>query len=857
MLYRPTNLSHKESRLLEPTDFTQKSLQDGSSLQHDASLLLDVPVEILNRITSSLDPYALFALSLARKYLYEHIENENTWRHAFVSQFLGIGPEGDIEDSRAHMMLRRTSSSWKTEYIVRYDLTRRWSSLKTSSGAVAHSPLQSAISSMHLLEPDALLCASIQYGVVSRSLPLTGKVLSGYLDAAGSINGRGLGNPNAEFTPNVSACSIVPDGGTVRILWGYRNGMVSFMTTTKTMDATRRALSEFTPCRLRDQHDSTVNNVVWLGAAGGWLGATAGQDGRVRLWDSKTGYCLWASEQKLRITDPEPFTKIVGSFGGRFIAALTRSGDIVMWTGFNFQDTDTGPHAVVTIPCPYSSPTPGEVPSVLAFYAASSSLTPAILVAFQDDQFFHRVNVTGTTESSVIIFGTPSLGAISAITPYFAATSAESSLVITGDRLGCVSVYNWNAESTGGPIAPMHKFEAFRDGSAVTSVAWNGVTLMAGSSRGDTHVFDGLSFERLKKFSSPAASFPRRGANPNRGQEAVHHLLVGPNKDTLFVGVGDRVLAWKAGPMKRMKGLRTRRAPGTSPKKTQQNGPSKMSRQLEIRHELSEFKALTKEEGKRNQLRSGRQSEHRAQLNELGLSESEALEYVLMMSRDEVPAVGLGPSDALTEEELAAALEEGAFQLEDDDGLEPFASGSGSIVSVSGYVSTSPSHRSTTTSPTVRPILRLTPPPTTPKVQVSPRYVREPMAAGLGESITPLSLSPQIIPLDDDEHFPPVGSGSVSPASSFSPASSRRNSNTSSLDFHLRPAKSAWNTPFALSAAGGSGLAARLSQSPPGAVDTPSRVVSSGSGGLDEIDEDLRFALELSLAEARSRGEDV
>jgi len=54
------------------------------------------------------------------------------------------------------------------------------------------------------------LLTSIQYGVVARSLPLTGKVLKGSLDAAGT--GIGIGNPNVEFTPNVCTYTLADDG---------------------------------------------------------------------------------------------------------------------------------------------------------------------------------------------------------------------------------------------------------------------------------------------------------------------------------------------------------------------------------------------------------------------------------------------------------------------------------------------------------------------------------------------------------------------------------------------------------------------------------------------------------------------
>ncbi len=63
----------------------------------------------------------------------------------------------------------------------------------------------------------------IAYGIVARSIPLHRQVLSGYLDASGVRAGLGIGNPNAEFTPNVTSCAMSSDGGTAKIVWGSKS----------------------------------------------------------------------------------------------------------------------------------------------------------------------------------------------------------------------------------------------------------------------------------------------------------------------------------------------------------------------------------------------------------------------------------------------------------------------------------------------------------------------------------------------------------------------------------------------------------------------------------------------------------
>ena len=93
--------------------------------------LLELPAESLTHVTSFLDPSSLIALSACNKNLHEHIEDENTWRRAYVYQFLGITPEGDIYESSSRdgmpgksLMLRREESSWKREFVRRWNLKR-------------------------------------------------------------------------------------------------------------------------------------------------------------------------------------------------------------------------------------------------------------------------------------------------------------------------------------------------------------------------------------------------------------------------------------------------------------------------------------------------------------------------------------------------------------------------------------------------------------------------------------------------------------------------------------------------------------------------------------------------------------
>ena len=89
-------------------------------------VLLSIPSESLTHVTSFLDPPDLLALARTCKRLNAHVADDNTWRRAYVYQYLGITPESDLRDDVGDktIMLRREESSWKKEFILRYNLRR-------------------------------------------------------------------------------------------------------------------------------------------------------------------------------------------------------------------------------------------------------------------------------------------------------------------------------------------------------------------------------------------------------------------------------------------------------------------------------------------------------------------------------------------------------------------------------------------------------------------------------------------------------------------------------------------------------------------------------------------------------------
>lgn len=447
---------------------------------------------------------------------------------------------------------------------------RRWK--RSRNANIAHIPVPSPISSMHLMRGPSLLVSSIECGIISRSFPLTGKVLPGFLDTSGAR--MGIGNPNAEFTPNVSVCVIGSDGGTVRVLWGFRNGEVAVMTAPKVMDTGRRISTELVRCDVNDEHKGAVLDGLWDGAS--TTVVTAGADGRVKVWDAKSARCVWTSETKLPSLVPDACVKVAAALLRGYVVGALRSGEIVLWTGFDlktFGIAFTSSVREVRIACPTpafhsKNDASQDAPHDVKFlYLDSNASCPIILVSYQNDPYFYRIRITQDNNVEVAAFGDAQFGPICILTPFFSTTS---SFVLTGDFIGCVSVYDWqvvipSASTISSSIQPVKKFEAHGDGASVTALAWNGVTLITGSAQGTTRVWDGLTFEHLRSFASPVPQHGHGAHGDGREREAVSQILVGPEKEVLLVAVGDRVMAWQAGPVGKngSGGVRGRHAPGS------------------------------------------------------------------------------------------------------------------------------------------------------------------------------------------------------------------------------------------------------------------------------------------------------
>lgn len=717
---------------------------------------------------------------------------------------------------------------------MRHNLRRRWE--RSRNGTITHSPQDTTIDGVHLMSESGLLTSSIQYGVVARSLPLSGKVLKGYLDAAGT--GLGIGNPNVEFTPNVSTCSLTSDGGTARAFWGKRNGEVAVTTAARVMDP-GRASSKLVRCKVEDHHDGVVNEIALDPSVNQFI--SGGADGQVKLWDTKTVVCLWSSDKQLQSLVVDPFLKVSSALADGIIAGALSSGDIILWTSSRQVHSDhlSSPASFaqqrIVSPISKGQPSPQDAfipkpqPTVLCIRRHSQT-TAALLIGYSDHPFFYRIVIDFTSgKYETTAFGDPSFGYNSIIEPVFAAQPDDCSFIITGDLLGFVGIYDWDTPQTSSSVAPSRRFEAHEDG-AVTALAWSSVVLATGSARGTAMVWDALTLEPLRLFSSPV---PR--AAPGLEVRGVRKIVI--EKELLVIIADNRVMSWKVGQ------VHHRDAPHKSKHARANRNPiSKGQQRYDLHKVINESKRELAEENAYARHTMGREREQRSTLNVLGLSESEAVEYVLMLSREEEER-----------RRISHTIDEGVFEVDfEDETFLPVGSSSSTV-----HGSANQSSPSSLYDYYSRAYPRAARPITNEKVQVSPVFVPEPMEAGV--TISPLRISTSLPGSSTDTRSSPeVGRSTSSSFEHFPSISSSISSSTSSLE----RIRSAWSTPL---------------RSPPSSphVGTPILRTSSASFSsasleihdrrsegelrtpldLDEMDDDLKFAIALSLAEARSRGE--
>jgi WD40 repeat protein len=449
-----------------------------------------------------------------------------------------------------------------------------------------------------------LCCGNDPYHVV-------GKIIKGHLDASGTTDGLGIGNPNEEFTPNVTCIGLSSRGGTGRVVWGFRNGEIAVTSAPRVMDSNRPP-ARFMRCRVDDGHAGDVLCVLFAGREDE-LVVTGCSHGQVKLWDARRMRCLWTgfgTREGAILSDP--CVKVEYCARAKALVAYLQSRDLVVWWGFQLRADGVGGqmaiigsvHALRIAHPVQSTIADGKpVESLFVDYDSSPSKV-RILVRHADEQYFLRFAIDipsglvattrfcdgpiGPLTSLKPCFPTQHRNSglsTAAITPVNTGTaslplnnaadltaSRETSFVLAGDTLGRVCVWNWDADGSVvenqllDPSTPMtvdaqvnssRKWEAHDDG-AVCAIEMNSLVIVTGrfvlfSLELVTHHDVCVESVRgtLKVWDcltfAPLRSFASPATKPSLSGQWDPVGQIILRGDLLVASVGNRILVWQAG----------------------------------------------------------------------------------------------------------------------------------------------------------------------------------------------------------------------------------------------------------------------------------------------------------------------
>lgn len=347
----------------------------------------------------------------------------------------------------------------------------------------------------------------------------------GFLDAHGLTNGAGIGNPNVEFSPDVSTIALAALGGTAYVAWGYRNGAIAVTYAPSFMEFTDRRRT-YTRCAQEDAHDSQVSKVVFCDktlsfVSGGW-------DGAVKLWTAERLSLLWDSGPATRgIADP--CVELAYDSANGVIVAAFASGSISTWTGLSILPGGVGPstklqpsrHVSIPAPSPPLDASPWDV-ATLSIAVDQRNIT--ILHHGPEDAHISRIVIPRVFTSphstfTKTVLGDGPLGSLTALAVSYAPRSgipaanrqilgasasitsplavfaagledtgppSEFSFVVAGDVQGRVCIWDLEAEAVqredGRTVALSLKHFQAHDDEVVTAITLSPFVWVTGRS---------------------------------------------------------------------------------------------------------------------------------------------------------------------------------------------------------------------------------------------------------------------------------------------------------------------------------------------------------------------------------------
>ncbi|KAG0054983.1 hypothetical protein BGZ83_009857 [Gryganskiella cystojenkinii] len=265
------------------------------------NIICTLPVELLTHVLSYLEPIDLFSVSLVCQLLYHVVNADSCWKGAFI-KFFGVSIP----------FKRLDPKSWRSEYIKRTRLLRRWEKGRGSN--VTINPQIGQVSKLwteldNRPNEGWFLAGGLAQGVVARCDPLLGKVQK---DAVF----RTFHLVNSEV--------VVMAMDRHRVLWGLTTGQVCL--TTLAYAAAGQTFQTFAGF-----HAGPVSCVKLVPNQLGFA-LTGGVDGVVKLWDVSRTRCVREFRTGLNLVGntTAKITHICCEPTSRIVAG-TSTGEIYIW----------------------------------------------------------------------------------------------------------------------------------------------------------------------------------------------------------------------------------------------------------------------------------------------------------------------------------------------------------------------------------------------------------------------------------------------------------------------------------------------------------------------------------------------
>ncbi|KAL4215906.1 quinon protein alcohol dehydrogenase-like superfamily [Rhizopus microsporus] len=639
-----------------------KKSKQRSSDPNASCYIHQLSIEVVTHIFARLDPVSLATVAKVCHYWRHIVNNDVCWRDAFISYF------GRLPYKRLSL------ESWKTEYILRTHLIRKWT--KSRGPVISFAPKIGSLESMYVdFEDASMIVASSEQGVAAKCNPMTGK-----------IDRHLLYSTNEAIPLHVTATKVEKD----RIAWGFQPGYITLLVRTKRSGHVANRLKVFS-----DFHQGPVRILV-LPSTNQDIVLSGADDGQIKIWDVASLSCAWTLAGPSAVAKP---TCLEVTNDQRIIAGYS-DGTVIIWNinlnhilqisrsqrSENYQQAYAELYQKIeenkrVISPPRSCGIVTPVQSML--YDSETSM---IIVAYNGRTEVKKFNVNtglctasfndghfvGTTitcmqwdtspsylstldealkphpdskkKANIIHLTSPKSSGQN--TPLSTSVSTKATrLLVTGDDLGVICLWNGDEVSKDGQTIKPIQILSGGHTVAISSIYVDAFKIVTGSDDGWIRMWDPLTGTNIHTLGN---KIPKNAPIDRTDVDVMRVKNIWCNEYQGVATIGHQVKTWDFSPRKQLLNKKQ-----LKPKGKFGNGNARDKYRYEIDQEVKDSIKKLEDEKKERQ-------RHEMKLSKLtleGLSDEEMLHYALMLSQD-TSAPDVAPQPSITHDDYVDDDEE-------------------------------------------------------------------------------------------------------------------------------------------------------------------------------------------------------